>query len=241
VRPVPAEPIDEVARDLFAPLGPRYDRLAALLSFGQDPRWRRALVSRCPVTADGHAVDVASGTAAVAIALARRHGCRVTGIDSSPEMLATGRERVDAAGLADRIQLREGRAEDLPFPDGSADGVTATYVLRYVDEPEAAIAELVRIARPGAPVGYLDFGLPPGPLRPAWDLYTGVGLPLLGRVAGPGWEEVGRFLRGSIRRFATAYPPDRLGRAFRRAGLADVRVERMSLGGGVVVTGRRVR
>jgi demethylmenaquinone methyltransferase/2-methoxy-6-polyprenyl-1,4-benzoquinol methylase len=239
---MPAEPIDQVARDLFAPLGPRYDRLAALLSLGQDPRWRKALVARCPVTADGHAVDVASGTGAVAIALAREHGCRVTGIDSSPEMLATGRERVAAAGLADRIDLREGRAERLPFPDRSVDGVTATYVLRYVDEPGAAIAEMARIARPGAPVGYLDFGLPSGPFRPAWELYTDVALPLLGRVTGgPGWEEVGRFLRGSITRFATAYPPERLGRAFARAGLADVRVDRMSLGGGVVVTGRRVR
>jgi demethylmenaquinone methyltransferase/2-methoxy-6-polyprenyl-1,4-benzoquinol methylase len=238
---VSAEPIDRVSRDLFAPLGPRYDRLAALLSFGQDPRWRRALVARCPVTSDGRAVDVATGTAAVAIALAERYGCRVTGIDSSPEMIATGRERVAAAGLGERIELQEGRAETLPFADRSVDGVTATYVLRYVDAPETAIAEMVRIARPGAPVGYLDFGLPSGPFRPPWELYTGVGLPLLGRVAGPGWEEVGRFLRGSITRFSTAYPAHRLGRAFGRAGLADVHVDRMSLGGGVVVTGRRVR
>ena len=160
------------------------------------------------MTADGHAVDVAPGTAAVAIALARRHGCRVTGIDSSPEMLATGRERVAAAGLGRPIELREGRAEDLPFPDRSADGVTATSCWYRRAEPEAAIAELVRIARPGAPVGYLDFGLPSGPLRPAWEpLLYRRGASVLGRVAGPGWEEVDRFLRSSIRRFATAYRP----------------------------------
>src|SRR5260221_11335413 len=110
-------PRTEHARELFAPLGPTYDRYARLLSFGQDPRWRRFLVSRIPASAT-RVLDVASGTAAVAIELARRTPAReVVGIDQSTEMLAAGRARVAAAGLGGRIELREGRAESLPFDD----------------------------------------------------------------------------------------------------------------------------
>src|SRR5262245_57548610 len=105
------------AKVLFAPLGPTYDRYANLLSFGQDPRWRAFLVSRIPTDA-GRMLDVASGTAAVAIELAHAAPERtIVGIDQSAEMLAAGRERIERAGLAERIELREGRAESLPFAD----------------------------------------------------------------------------------------------------------------------------
>jgi demethylmenaquinone methyltransferase/2-methoxy-6-polyprenyl-1,4-benzoquinol methylase len=235
----PRGPIGTFARELFAPIGTDYDRVAAVLSFGQDPLWRRALVSASAVPETAHVLDVATGTAAVAISLARRYGCRVTGLDQSAGMLVTGRRRVALAGLAGRIELVEGRAESLPFDDASFDGVTSTYFLRYVDDVPAAIRELARVARPGAPVGYLDFGVPPlPPARVAWEGYTRAGLPLAGRVIGHGWLEVGRFLNGSIRRFAETYPPARLGELFGEAGLVDVRVRRMSLGGGTVVSSR---
>jgi demethylmenaquinone methyltransferase/2-methoxy-6-polyprenyl-1,4-benzoquinol methylase len=233
-------PLAHVARDLFAPIGGDYDRVAAVLSFGQDPRWRSALVRGCPVPSSAHTLDVATGTAAVAIAMARRYGCRVTGLDQSAEMLSSGRVRVNRAGLDGRVELLEGRAEAMPFDDGSFDAVTATYFLRYVDDIPAAIGELVRVVRPGGPVGYLDFGVPPlPPARLAWEAYTRAGLPLAGRAIGHGWHEVGRFLNGSIRQLAGTFPPDRLGEAFVDAGVADVRVRRMSLGGGTVITGRR--
>jgi demethylmenaquinone methyltransferase/2-methoxy-6-polyprenyl-1,4-benzoquinol methylase len=233
-------PIGAFARELFAPIGSDYDRVAAVLSFGQDPRWRRALVGGSAVPPTAHVLDVATGTAAVAISMARRYGCRVTGLDQSPGMLEAGGRRIARAGLSDRIELVEGHAEALPFEDASFDGVTSTYFLRYVDDVPAAIAELARVARPGAPVGYLDFGVPPlPPARVAWEGYTRAGLPLAGRVIGHGWLEVGRFLNGSIRRFADSYPPARLGQLFDQAGLEHVRVQRMSLGGGTVVTGRR--
>jgi demethylmenaquinone methyltransferase/2-methoxy-6-polyprenyl-1,4-benzoquinol methylase len=228
------------ARRLFAGLGGDYDRWAAVLSCGQDPRWRAALVRGVEVRPDAHVLDVATGTAAVARALVRRCGCRVTGIDQSPEMLAGARERIAAAGLASRIDLVQGNAEALPFADASFDAVTATYLLRYVDDPAATVRELVRVARPGAPIGYLDFGLPPrGPLRAAWHVYTGVGLPLAGRLVAPAWHEVGRFLRGSIASFCARYPPAALGELFADAGMVGVRVRRMSFGGGVVLHGRR--
>jgi demethylmenaquinone methyltransferase/2-methoxy-6-polyprenyl-1,4-benzoquinol methylase len=227
------------ARDLFAPLGPTYDRYARLLSFGQDPRWRSFLVSRIP--ADAHRVlDVASGTAAVAIELARADQTRtVTGIDQSPEMLAAGRERVDRAELGDRIKLREGRAEELPFAAGEFDGLTFTYLLRYVDDVPATLRELGRVVRPGGTVAMLEFGLPRGIWRPLWELYVRVGLPAAGRAVSPGWHEVGRFLGPSIRSFHAAWPPERLLALWRDAGLADVRARRLSLGGGLVVWGRK--
>jgi demethylmenaquinone methyltransferase / 2-methoxy-6-polyprenyl-1,4-benzoquinol methylase len=155
-------------------------------------------------------------------------------------MLATGRSRVSRARLDGRIELIEGRAEELPFEDATFDGVTSTYVLRYVDDVPAAVGELARVAKPGAPVGYLDFGVPPlPPARVAWEAYTRAGLPLAGRAIGHGWLEVGRFLHGSIRSFGEQYPPAVLGEVFTQAGLTDVRVRRMSLGGGTVVTARR--
>src|SRR5207245_472890 len=102
------------ARTLFAPLGPTYDRYSALLSFGQDPRWRRFLVSRLGVSAQDTVLDVATGTGLVAREIVRRFGCSVVAVDQSPEMLAVAGDRT--RGLP--ITLVEARAEELPFADG---------------------------------------------------------------------------------------------------------------------------
>jgi len=224
------------ARELFAPLGPTYDRYARLLSFGQDPRWRRFLVFRVPRTA-GRVLDVATGTAAVAIELAKgAPGRTVVGLDQSPEMLAAGRARVERAGLADRIELRQGRAESLPFAEGEFDALTFTYLLRYVDDPLATMCELARVVRPGGVVAMLEFDVPRGVWRPLWELYVRVGLPLAGAVVSPAWREVGEFLGPSIRRFHERVSLEQL---WRDAGLDAVRARRLSLGGGVVVWGIR--
>ena len=227
------------ARELFAPLGPTYDRYASLLSFGQDPRWRSFLVSR--IAADAHRVlDVATGTAAVSLELLRADADRtVVGVDQSPEMLAAGRERVERGGAGGRIELREARAESLPFADAEFDALTFTYLLRYVDDVPATLRELVRVVRPGGTVAMLEFGLPRGIWRPLWELYARVGLPAAGAVVSPGWRGVGRFLGPSIRGFWREWPEPRLLDAWREAGVADVRARRLSLGGGLVVWGRR--
>jgi demethylmenaquinone methyltransferase/2-methoxy-6-polyprenyl-1,4-benzoquinol methylase len=227
------------ARRLFAPLGATYDRYSALLSLGQDPRWRRFLVSHVQVGPDDTVLDVATGTAAVAIKLVRRTGCSVVGLDQSPEMLAEARRRVSAAGLAERIELVEGTADDLPFEDASFDGLTFTYLLRYVDEPGRTLRELARVVRPGGSIASLEFGVPDGLWRAAWELYVRVGLPLAGRAVSPGWGEVGRFLGPSIRGFAAEHPPERLLALWRGAGVEDVRMRRLTFGGGVVIWGRR--
>ena len=227
------------ARELFAPLGPTYDRYARLLSFGQDPRWRAFLVSRVPDDAL-RVLDVASGTAAVAIALAEAApGRTVTGIDQSAEMLAAGRARVERAGVGERIELREGRAESLPFDDAEFDALTFTYLLRYVDDPTATLHELVRVVRPGGTIAMLEFGVPSGVWRPLWELYVRVGLPVAGAVVSPAWREVGTFLGPSIRGFYERRPLGALLELWREAGVGDVRVRRLSLGGGVVVWGTR--
>jgi demethylmenaquinone methyltransferase / 2-methoxy-6-polyprenyl-1,4-benzoquinol methylase len=227
------------ARELFAPLGPTYDRYARLLSFGQDPRWRSFLVSRIPADAR-HVLDVASGTAAVAIELAQAEpGRSVVGVDQSPEMLAAGRARVDERGLSDRIELREGRAEALPFGDAEFDALTFTYLLRYVDDVPATLRELLRVVRPGGTIAMLEFGLPRGPWRPLWELYVRAGLPAAGALVSPGWGEVGGFLGPSIRGFWARWPEPRLLDAWREAGIADIRARRLSIGGGIVVWGRR--
>jgi len=227
---------DVTARELFAPLGPTYDRYARLLSFGQDPRWRRFLVSRVPRTA-GRVLDVATGTAAVAIELAKgAPGRTVVGLDQSPEMLAAGRARVERAGLADRIELLQGRAESLPFADCEFDALTFTYLLRYVDDPLATMCELARVVRPGGVVAMLEFDVPRGVWRPLWELYVRVGLPLAGAVVSPAWREVGGFLGPSIRAFHERVSLEQL---WRDAGLDAVRARRLSLGGGVVVWGIR--
>jgi demethylmenaquinone methyltransferase / 2-methoxy-6-polyprenyl-1,4-benzoquinol methylase len=224
------------ARELFAPLGPTYDRYARLLSFGQDPRWRHFLVSRIPTSAT-RVVDVASGTAAVAIELAQAVPQRtVVGIDQSPEMLAAGRVRVARAGLADRIDLREGRAESLPFTDAEFDALTVTYLLRYVDDPVATMRELARVVRPGGVLAMLEFAVPRGVWRPLWELYVRVGLPVAGGVVSPAWRDVGSFLGPSIRGFHERVSIEQV---WRDAGIADVRARRLSLGGGVVIWGTR--
>lgn len=227
------------ARDLFAPLGPTYDRYARLLSFGQDPRWRSFLVSRIPAHAQ-RVLDVASGTAAVAIELVRADASRaVVGVDQSPEMLAAGSERVAHEGLSEQIELREARAEELPFADREFDALTFTYLLRYVDDVPATLRELARVVRPGGTVAMLEFGLPRGVWRPLWELYVRVGLPAAGSVVSSSWGGVGRFLGPSIRDFWHDWPEPRLLDAWREAGLTEVESRRLSVGGGIVVWGTR--
>ena len=223
------------ATELFAPLAPTYDRYARLLSFGQDPRWRRFLVSRLDVGPEDTVLDVATGTAAVAIELVGRTGCRVVGLDQSREMLEAGRGRVRAAGLDGRIELVEGTAEELPFGDASFDGLTFTYLLRYVDDPAATMRELARVVRPGGTIAMLEFGVPRGLARPAWELYVRTGLPVLGAAVSPGWRRVGSFLGDSIRDFHRRYDVPGL---WRGAGIESVQSRRLSLGGGLVVWGR---
>jgi demethylmenaquinone methyltransferase / 2-methoxy-6-polyprenyl-1,4-benzoquinol methylase len=255
------------ARDLFAPLPDRYDRLAELLSFGQNGRWRSAMVGRI-LPADGVILDVASGTAGVALALAapgsangsvavekpdkgrepggevrREPGgeVRVVGVDLTAEMLAEGRRRVAAAGMENRVGLVAGRAEQLPFPDAYFDALTFTYLLRYVQDPQATLTELARVLKPGGTMASLEFCVPDGVIwRPAWWAYTRLVLPAGGLLlGGPEWFRVGRFLGPNISGHYRRYPVAWTVEAWQQAGLTDVGTRIMSLGGGLVMWGTR--
>ena len=233
-------PPNKQAKSLFAPIAPNYDRYASLLSFGQDPRWRRFLVSRIEAGPGDTVLDVATGTAAVAIEIARRTGAHVIGLDQSPEMLARARERIARAGLGDRIELREGRAETLPFEDGSFAALSFTYLLRYVADSAATMSELARVVRPGGVIASLEFGVPPRPLpRAAWELYVRMGLPAAGALVSEGWKEVGRFLGPSIRGLYADGGLERVLDCWLAAGIEELRYRRLSLGGGIVIWGRR--
>jgi demethylmenaquinone methyltransferase/2-methoxy-6-polyprenyl-1,4-benzoquinol methylase len=227
------------AAELFAPLGPTYDRWASLLSFGQDPRWRRFLVSRVDARPADTVLDVATGTAAVALELVRQKDCFVVGVDRTPEMLAEGRRRVALAAASKKVRLQEGDARALPFEDGTFDALTFTYVLRYVEDPAATLRELARVVKPGGTIAGLEFGVPRGAARPLWELWVRAGLPLAGLAIGRGWREVGGFLGPSISGFYAKWPLPHLARTWHEAGIADVRCKRLSFGGGIVTWGRR--
>src|SRR5437870_6603854 len=236
------------ALELFRGLPSRYDRLAAALSFGQDPRWRRALVRG--VSPGGEcALDVATGTGLFAAELLAQGACSVVAIDQSPEMLDAARARFarrspsegrHRAGRVPAVELIQAEAERLPFPDGSFDVLTFTYLLRYVDDPRATMRELARVLRPGGRIGSLEFGIPSrAAARAAWRAYTALGLPALARLASPQWGEVGCFLGPSISAFYERHPVERLAAYWREAGLRDVRVRQVSLGGGILMFARR--
>jgi demethylmenaquinone methyltransferase/2-methoxy-6-polyprenyl-1,4-benzoquinol methylase len=222
------------ARTLFAPLGPTYDRYAAVLSFGQDRRWRRFLVSRIDAGPRDTVLDVATGTGAVARELLAQKRCTVVALDQSPEMLAEARRRLPTS-----VRVFEGDAQALPFPDRAFDGLTFTYLLRYVADPAATLRELARVVRPGGTIAGLEFAVPRGIWRATWELYVRVGLPLAGRTISRGWGRVGEFLGPSIREFYERWPEERLLALWRAAGIEDVRSRRLSLGGGIVTWGRR--
>jgi demethylmenaquinone methyltransferase/2-methoxy-6-polyprenyl-1,4-benzoquinol methylase len=232
---------DDVARTVFADLPARYDRLAYLLSFGQDRRWRRAVVDQVVAARPRRVLDVATGPAGIALAVAARTGAQLVGVDLNEPMLRAGAANIRRAGHADRMGLAVAHADRLPFADGTFDAVMFSYLLRYVPDPAATVAELARCLRPGGTLASLDFHLPPNPgWRAGWHLYTRAALPVLGAVTGgPAWLRVGRFLGPSIATHYRQHPLAEHLAAWRAAGLQDVRARQMSLGGGLVMSGTK--
>ena len=231
----------EHALELFEGLPRRYDLAGALLSFGQDPRWRRAMVARVQASPADRVLDVATGTGMVAAALVRRYGCSVVGLDQSPQMLSGAQAKLAAdPELAAQIELVRGEAEALPFADGEFDHLTFTYLLRYVDDPGATLRELARVVKPGGRIASLEFMLPPNRVaRSLWHLYTRAVMPVAGRLISRDWYEVGRFLGPSISDFYRRFPLERQLDLWREAGLETPEARVMSLGGGVVIWGTR--
>lgn len=227
------------ALQLFEGLPGAYDRMGALLSFGQDPRWRRALVEAVAPRPGDRVLDVATGTGMVAEALVRAGGCQVVALDQSEAMLGAARARLGRdPALAASISLVTGQAEQLPFADAEFDALSFTYLLRYVDDRAATMRELARVVRPGGRIAMVEFAVPSNPaLRALWRVHTRVGLPLIGRLVSSSWVDVGRFLGPNIEQLY-ANEPD-LTKLWEAAGIAGVVERRMSFGAGLVMSGVR--
>jgi len=232
---------NEFSQELFAPLPARYNALAQALSFGQDRRWRAAMVNQVVGVEPHLTLDVACGPCAVTKKLARSTTSHVVALDLSADMLAQGRRVVQRAALSSRVSLVRGRAEQLPFADATFDALTFTYLLRYVTDPADTLREIARVVKPGGAIASLEFNVPSRPLwRAAWWLYTRTLLPVLGFLTGGrAWFDAGRFLGPSISRHYRAYSLEWTRDAWRRAGIDHVEVRPMSLGGGVVISGYR--
>jgi demethylmenaquinone methyltransferase/2-methoxy-6-polyprenyl-1,4-benzoquinol methylase len=232
---------NDFAKSLFAPLPARYDLLAEVLSFGQDRRWRSAMVDRVAGSGPQLVLDVACGPCAVTRRLAKKTTARIVGLDLSEDMLRVGQDNVENAGLSDRVALVLGRGEQLPFADATFDALTFTYLLRYVKDPGATLVELARVVKPGGAIASLEFAVPEGiGWRVSWWLYTRGVLPVLGYIGGgKAWWDVGRFLGPSISVHYKSYPVPWTIEAWHRAGIDHVEARTMSLGGGLVISGYR--
>lgn len=229
----------EFARDLFDGLAYRYDALAEILSLWQNRRWRKAMLAPVVSARPDSILDVATGPGGVALQAAARTDAKITGIDVTPEMIRRAAQNISADDRSRRIDLVVGRAERLPFGDGCFDALTFTYLLRYVDDPAAVLAEISRVVKPGGVVAALEFHVPSRRMwRWLWWIYTRAVLPACGYLlGGHEWFEVGRFLGPSISEHFRSYPLDWQIGAWREAGISVVETRIMSLGGGVVMWG----
>ena len=221
---------NRVAYGLFPPISDTYERGARLLSLGQDERWRREMVGRLELQSGARVVDIAAGTGSITRRLADS-GAQVISVDLSESMLRLAVGRGAIGVVADGARL--------PFEDGTFDAVAFGYLLRYAGDVKQCMGELTRVLRPAGRIGMVEFGRPKGAWRPLWWLYTRFVLPGVGLTLGRGWLSVGRFLGPSIDDFADRFPPARLVELWKEVGLQDVGFARPSLGGGLVMWGRK--
>jgi demethylmenaquinone methyltransferase / 2-methoxy-6-polyprenyl-1,4-benzoquinol methylase len=223
------------ARRLFDSVATQYEWPAEILGLGQYHRWRNEMVAGLDLAPKERVLDVATGTGLVAREMLRRHDVSIVGLDQSAEMI-----RQASARRVDGLTLVRGDGRRLPFADGHFDAVTFTYLLRYVDDPAATLAELARVLRPGGRMASIEFGVPSNAvIRKAWEAYALLVFPTLAGAVSPGWRRIGDFLGRSIAAFDREFPPEELEALWRSAGLSGVRTKRMSFGGGIVTWGRK--
>jgi demethylmenaquinone methyltransferase/2-methoxy-6-polyprenyl-1,4-benzoquinol methylase len=239
----PAVPVRRtLAQDLFDGVAPSYDTWAQVLTFFQYLRWREFLVSRMAVRPGNLVLDVCTGTAGVAMEIADHHDGRIVGLDVSHLMLEAGLRAVEKKNLDGRVQLIQGRAEHLPFPDQTFDTVVFTYLLRYVQDPDATIQELSRVLKPGGELLSLEFSLPEALwVRALWEIYNRIVMPVMTIPVSRGWHRVGCFLGPSIRDFCQRCPVDRLAAIWRDNGIPLVETRPLLKGAAVVMWGTKGR
>ena len=228
------------SRQLFDGIAAQYDWVPGLFSYFQYQRWRGYVVSHLQAGPDATVLDVCTGTAGVAMETARTHRCRVVGVDLSPKMLNRARHNLSNNGLTGQVPLVMGRAENLAFSNDCFDAVSVTFLLRYVEDPESTMREIVRVLKPGGRLVSLEFGVPPNPIaRALWFAHTRCVLPIAGALVSRGWRNVGGFLGPSISNLYHSYSEDGLRDMWRRLGMVDTQINRLSLGGAVVMWGTK--
>jgi demethylmenaquinone methyltransferase/2-methoxy-6-polyprenyl-1,4-benzoquinol methylase len=226
-QPVASEPRGG-SGEMFDAIAPRYDLLNRLLSLGVDQRWRRRLVQRLELTPEAVVLDHATGTADLAILIARSTpGVRVIGIDPSTEMLRVGRAKVEAAGLSERVSLQTGQAEDLGnIASHSVDAVSMAFGIRNVPDRAGALRELARVTRPGGRIAILELSEPQGGLLgPLARLHVRQIVPWLGGLLSGAREY--RYLQRSIAAFP---PPAAFADLMKANGIRVERVEPLTFG-----------
>lgn len=213
--------------EMFDRIASRYDLLNRIISLGVDQRWRRRTVDALGLQPGETSLDLATGTADLAILTANRcPGAKVIGVDPSRNMLAVGEQKVAAKGLADRITLRYGSAEKLELDDDSVDGITMAFGIRNVVDRPAALREMARVTRPGRKVAILELCDPePGPLAAFARFHIHTVVPWLGAVLSG--EKEYRYLHQSI----AAFPrPQAFADVMRESGLDVIAVRPMTFG-----------
>ncbi|TEU13790.1 MAG: bifunctional demethylmenaquinone methyltransferase/2-methoxy-6-polyprenyl-1,4-benzoquinol methylase UbiE [Anaerolineales bacterium] len=222
------QPRAEFVRAMFARIARRYDFMNHLMTLGRDRAWRRYVARQAALPQGGLALDVATGTADLALALGRHspHG-RVVGIDFCSEMINMGRIKVAAAEEDSRLRFVIGDALQLPFADGCFDAVTSGFALRNVADVPQAFAEMGRVVKAGGWVVNLEIARPTLPVfRQLFHIYFYRLVPLLGRfIAGQG--EAYHYLPHSLTHFLS---PEELKAVMERAGLSKVWYRRLMLG-----------
>ncbi len=171
----------EQVERMFDAISPKYDLLNRVFSMGTDQAWRRRVMRLVAEEPVHHLLDVATGTADLAL-MAAKQVDRVTGVDISAGMLAHGREKVAKAHLTDRVQLVQGDAADLPFAESTFDAITVAFGVRNFEDLDRGLRGMLRVLKPGGRLFVLEFSQPKGLMRPMFRFYFHRMMPLLGRA-----------------------------------------------------------
>jgi len=191
----------EFVHKMFDKIAPRYDFLNRLLSGGVDQFWRRKTVNMLAAERPGRILDVATGTADLAIMTAQLKPVSIIGVDIAEEMLAIGRDKIRRKGLEDVIELRVADAEDLPFPDGRFDAALVAFGVRNFENLELGLSQIRRVLKPGGRLLILEFSRPTAfPIRQLYSFYGRHVLPRIGKIVS-GDDEAYSYLPASIEEF----------------------------------------
>lgn len=212
---------------MFDNIAGRYDLLNRIISLGIDQSWRRRTVDALGLGPQSHALDLATGTADLAILIAERApGCRITGVDPSVKMLEVGRAKVERSGLTSRIDLREGDAQSLEFADNTFDGTTIAFGIRNVPDRIQGLREMARVTRPGGRVAILELSEPRGGfMAPLARFHVHTLVPWVGSLLSGAKEY--RYLQRSIEAFP---PAEEFAQTMRQAGLDVLEVTPLTFG-----------